>query len=80
MDMVCDKSFSTGKYMLLDHEKVGVVDLVHMLHSIDIKKRNFVDCPNDMIEKSFKRRWLLSMSVLAQKILKSIAKPLAATG
>ncbi|PWA68493.1 hypothetical protein CTI12_AA279250 [Artemisia annua] len=80
MDMYCDKSFSTGKYMLLDHEKVGVVDLVQMLHSIDIKKRNFVDCPNDMIEESFKRRWLLSMSVLAQKILKSIAKPLADTG
>lgn len=66
--------------MLLNHEEVGVFDLVHMLRSHAIEKRNFVDCPKGMTEENFKRRWLLSMSVLAQKMLKSIKKPLAAMG
>ncbi|XP_024978219.1 uncharacterized protein LOC112515562 [Cynara cardunculus var. scolymus] len=77
--MVCDKSFSSS-YMLLNHEEVGVVDLVHMLRSNDIENRKFVDCPKGTTEDKFRRRWLISMSVLAQKILKSIAGPLAATG
>ncbi|KAI3500451.1 hypothetical protein L1887_36272 [Cichorium endivia] len=77
--MVCDKSFSSS-YMLLNHEEVGVVDLVHMLRSHAIEKRNFVDCPKGMTEENFNQRWLISMSVLAQKILKTIEKPLAATG
>lgn len=77
--MVCDKSFSSS-YMLLNHEEVGVFDLVHMLCSHAIEKRNFVDCPKGMTEENFKQRWLLSMSALAQKMLKSIKKPLAAMG
>lgn len=72
----CDNSFSSD-FMLLKPDKVGVVDLVHILFSRDLEKRKFIDCPDGTSEESFKRRWLIFVSILVQKFLLSTAKPLA---
>ncbi|XP_071713783.1 triacylglycerol lipase OBL1-like [Rutidosis leptorrhynchoides] len=51
-----------------------------MLHSKEINRTEFIECGRKNATESFNRRWLLTMSVLAQKFLNFVAKPLAATG
>ncbi|KAG8384371.1 hypothetical protein BUALT_Bualt04G0111200 [Buddleja alternifolia] len=74
----CNNSFSSN-YMLLKPEEAGFVELTKILFSRDIAKRKFVDCPEG-IEEPFGRRWIIFVSVLAQKLLQAVAQPLAAFG
>ncbi|XP_010070350.2 triacylglycerol lipase OBL1 [Eucalyptus grandis] len=76
--MACDKSFSSG-YMLLSPEKVGVVDLFRILIHSDVGNRKFIDSSGET-EESFQRRWIMFLSVLAQKLLLLVAKPLSGIG
>ena len=76
--MACDKGFSCG-YMLLKPEEVSFVDLMHILFSSDLEKRKFVDS-SAATEESFGHRWLMFLSVVAQKSLQFVAKPLASIG
>ncbi|KAK7311073.1 hypothetical protein RJT34_08966 [Clitoria ternatea] len=57
-----------GKYLLLKPQEAGVVDLGRLLFSSNLNKRRFIECPEDL-EASLFQRWLLFISVLAQKIL-----------
>uniref|UniRef100_A0A2N9H0Q2 Fungal lipase-type domain-containing protein n=1 Tax=Fagus sylvatica TaxID=28930 RepID=A0A2N9H0Q2_FAGSY len=76
----CDKRFSSS-YMLLKPEEVRFFDLIHILFSSDIEKRKFVDCSEGTgTDENFKRRWLIFVSILAQKFLLFVAKPLAFVG
>ena len=76
----CDKRFSSS-YMLLNPEEVRFFDLIHILFSSDIEKRKFVDCSEGTgTDENFKRRWLIFVSILAQKFLLFVAKPLAFVG
>ncbi|KAL5556999.1 hypothetical protein UlMin_039235 [Ulmus minor] len=74
----CDKSFSRS-YMLLDPNEVGFCDLIKLLFSSNIEKRKFVDS-SDATEESFGRRWLIFLSIAAQKFLMFVSKPLAGVG
>ncbi|KAK3030111.1 hypothetical protein RJ639_038860 [Escallonia herrerae] len=72
----CNKGFSSD-FMLLKPEEVSVVDLIRVLFSHDLKKRKFVDCPEGTSEESFKRRWVIFVSILVQKCLSTVGRPLA---
>ncbi|KAJ7952847.1 Lipase [Quillaja saponaria] len=76
----CDKGFSSS-YMLLKPEQVGLLDLIRILFYSDLEKREFVDCPKGTHEEeSFRRRWIIFISILAQKFLLFVSKPLAWLG
>lgn len=76
--MACDKSFSSS-YMLLKPEEVGLFDLFRILFYTDIEKRKFVDS-SEREEKIFGRRWIMFISVVVQKFLLFVAKPLSLFG
>ncbi|KAM6591377.1 hypothetical protein CsatA_013982 [Cannabis sativa] len=78
MDMECNKDFSAS-YMLLKPEEVGFFDLMHILFSSDMEKRKFVDS-SSATEESFGRRWIIFLSIVAQKTLSFVSKPLATVG
>ncbi|GLU13557.1 hypothetical protein SLE2022_301880 [Rubroshorea leprosula] len=74
----CDKSFSSS-YMLLKHQEVRFLDLFRILFSSDIEKRKFVDC-SAVREESLQHRWIIFTSIVAQKFLQCMSKPLAGMG
>ena len=76
--MACNKSFSSN-YMLLEPNDVGFFDLIHILFSNDLEKRKFVDSSDDK-EDEFQRRWLIFLSIVVQKLLQFVAKPMAVIG
>ncbi|KAK9948927.1 hypothetical protein M0R45_004480 [Rubus argutus] len=76
--MACDKSFSSS-YMLLEPNDVGFFDLIYILFSNNLEKRKFVDSSDDK-EDEFQRRWLIFLSIVVQKLLQFVAKPMAVIG
>ncbi|XP_062003207.1 triacylglycerol lipase OBL1-like isoform X1 [Rosa rugosa] len=76
--MACNKSFSSN-YMLLDPNDVGFFDLIHILISNNLEKRKFVDSSDDK-EDDFQRRWLIFLSIVVQKLLQFVSKPMAVIG
>ncbi|KAH6823396.1 alpha/beta-Hydrolases superfamily protein [Perilla frutescens var. hirtella] len=74
----CNKSFCSN-YMLLNPEDAGFADVVKILFSGDISKRKFIDC-SDGTHEPLGRRWIIFISILAQKFLQAAAKPLAGFG
>ena len=74
----CNKEFSSD-YILLKPEKLSFYELIRVLFPGDIEKRKFVDC-QEGAESNFERRWVIFISILAQKFLQFVAKPLASFG
>ncbi|KAI3669822.1 hypothetical protein L6452_41243 [Arctium lappa] len=70
----CDKSFCED-YLLLSPKDVGLWDLIMLLISKNIGSRKFIDCPAGTVEGSFSRRFVIFISIVAQKILHLIYKP-----
>ena len=77
--MECSKGFS-ATYMILKPEEVSFYDLIHILFSSDVKKRKFVDSSEATDQESFGHRWLIFLSIVVQKSLQFVAKPLASVG
>ncbi|KVH92526.1 Lipase, class 3, partial [Cynara cardunculus var. scolymus] len=71
----CDKSFCED-YLLLSPKDVGLWDLFMLLISKNIGNRKFIDCPAGTVEGSFSRRFIIFISIVAQKILHLLYKPL----
>lgn len=69
-----------GTYMLLKPEEVRLFDLVHILLSSNLHKTKFLDSAEVTFKDSFRHRWLIFISILAQKFLQFVARPLASTG
>ncbi|KAI3452016.1 hypothetical protein Pfo_008681 [Paulownia fortunei] len=78
MATTCNKSFSSN-YMLLKPEEAGFLDLGKILFSSDVGKREFVDCPEG-VREPLGRRWIIFVSVLVQKLLQAVAKPMVGFG
>ncbi|KAF3438963.1 hypothetical protein FNV43_RR17238 [Rhamnella rubrinervis] len=76
--MTCDKKFSSS-YMLLKPEEVKFFDLIHILLAKNIEKRKFIEAPEGT-EENLTRRWLIFASVVVQKLLQSVSKPLSSVG
>ncbi|KAJ7944428.1 Lipase [Quillaja saponaria] len=70
----------SGNYMVLRPEEVGLVDLFLTLWCCDIEKRAFVECSEGKKKIHFRYRWFIFLSVLGQKILLSLAKPMSNFG
>ncbi|KAI3901652.1 hypothetical protein MKW92_042484 [Papaver armeniacum] len=68
---------SSKNYVVLKPRKGGITDLFWLLLTSDIEKSKFVDCPEGNEEADFKRRWLIFLSIVVQKILNHVKKPLA---
>ncbi|CAI9777464.1 unnamed protein product [Fraxinus pennsylvanica] len=71
----CNKSFCRD-YMLLKPEEAGLVDVFRILFSDDIGKRKFIDCPEGKQLAPFKRRLLIFVFILVQKLLLAVEKPM----
>ncbi|MBA0859000.1 hypothetical protein Goshw_002394, partial [Gossypium schwendimanii] len=74
----CDKGFSCS-FMLLKPEEVKFIDLFRILFSSNLEDRKFVDSSSET-EESFRYRWLIFISILAQKMLMLTSKPMAWMG
>ncbi|KAI7742743.1 hypothetical protein M8C21_010349 [Ambrosia artemisiifolia] len=75
----CDKSFCED-HLLLSPKDVGLWDLIMLLFSKNIGNRKFIDCPEGTTEKSCSRRFIIFISIAAQKILHLLYKPLSWVG
>ncbi|XP_058772801.1 triacylglycerol lipase OBL1-like [Vicia villosa] len=80
MAATCDKGFADS-YMILNPEDAHFFDIIHVLFSSNIGHRKFVDSNAEGdVEGSFRGRWLIFISIVVQKFLLYIAKPLAKLG
>ncbi|XP_020217375.1 uncharacterized protein LOC109800874 [Cajanus cajan] len=76
----CSKEFAES-YMLLNPEDADFFDLLGVLFSRKLGNRRFVECDAEgAVEGSFRHRWLIFVSVVLQKFLMYVAKPLAFFG
>ncbi|KAL9999087.1 putative triacylglycerol lipase [Helianthus debilis subsp. tardiflorus] len=71
----CDKSFCED-HLLLSPKDVGLWDLIKLLFSKNIGNRKFIDCPEGTTEESFSQRFVIFVSIVAQKLLHLVYKPL----
>ncbi|KAF5752899.1 putative Alpha/beta-Hydrolases superfamily protein [Tripterygium wilfordii] len=78
--MECDEGFAK-RYMNLRPEEVRFVDLFRILFSVNIDNKNFVDSKaRKTKEDTFDVRWLIFLSIVAQKLLQFVSKPLSFIG
>lgn len=76
----CNKGFADS-YMLLSPEDAHFFDLLRVLYSRNLGHRKFVDSNAEgSYEGSFRNRWLIFVSLVLQKLLLFIAKPLSFFG
>ncbi|KAJ4714873.1 Lipase, partial [Melia azedarach] len=68
-------SFS-GNYMILRPEEVSIRDLLGILCNCDFAQKAFVEFPIGR-EENLPRRWLLFISLLAQKVLQRMERPMS---
>lgn len=70
-------------YFVLDPKEATVKDLLYLLFSSDLENRKFVDTSvtefeNDLCE--FRARWIIFVSIVAQKLMIMLRKPLSFLG
>ncbi|RZC45668.1 hypothetical protein C5167_038616 [Papaver somniferum] len=75
--MVVPLEESSQDYVVLNPHDGGIIDLLRLLLFRDIEKSKFVDCPEGIYDAHFKRRWLIFLSIIVQKFLNFVKKPLA---
>ncbi|XP_065880352.1 triacylglycerol lipase OBL1-like isoform X2 [Euphorbia lathyris] len=68
------------KKMVVDPEKASWFGLIKLLFSSDVKSRDFIECPGEDRLRDFNHRWLIFISVLAQKIFLNLRIPLDRIG
>jgi len=67
--------------MLLKPEDAGFFDLPRALFSKNLSHRKLVEChEKGVLDESFGHRWLIFISILTQKFLQLVAKPLVGFG
>ncbi|TYI56538.1 hypothetical protein E1A91_D11G217500v1 [Gossypium mustelinum] len=69
----------SSSYMVLKPEEAKVVDLISILVSSNLEKREFVESSGKR-DVSFRRRWMIFISVVLQKLLILISRPMAWMG
>ncbi|CDP21311.1 unnamed protein product [Coffea canephora] len=67
-------------YLLLNPKEAGFWDLLRIFYSSELEKRDFFDTPIADRLGGFPDRWLVFVSVVAQKILLKGKKPMANIG
>ncbi|XP_059635558.1 triacylglycerol lipase OBL1-like [Cornus florida] len=78
--MACDEEFCKD-YLVLKPEEGSLFDLVRILRSSELDKREFVEFSGvGKLIRGLEYRWIVSVSFLAQKLLLYLKKPLARIG
>ncbi|KAI4316694.1 hypothetical protein L6164_024649 [Bauhinia variegata] len=79
MAMASKEPFSDN-YLLLKPGEASLVDLGRLLFSSKLGKRSFIECPEELEYAEFRRRWLIFVSVVAQKALAASGKTMKQIG
>ncbi|KAJ4834665.1 hypothetical protein Tsubulata_034497 [Turnera subulata] len=74
-----DDHFGSNK-LLLEAKEASFLDIFLLLFSSDIKKRKFVDCSVEQRRQDFSHRWIICISILAQRLLIMFKKPIGLLG
>ncbi|XP_042486163.1 triacylglycerol lipase OBL1-like [Macadamia integrifolia] len=70
-----------GNYLVMKPKEASFMDLFHLLFSSDLEKRNFLNCHREgKKEADLRRRCVIFVSVLIQKILLLSAEPMSKFG
>ncbi|KAM6564326.1 hypothetical protein CsatB_024324 [Cannabis sativa] len=77
--MECDKSFSDS-YMLLNSKEVGLFDLIYIIYSSKVVKKKLLVDSSYKDEENLCRRWIIFLSIGAQKVLHALSVPMAMFG
>ncbi|CAL9026753.1 unnamed protein product [Prunus brigantina] len=77
--MACNKTFSSN-YFLLTPEEVGFFDLIQILFSTTKFEEGNKFLNMSKVEVNFRRRWFIFLSILGQKFLQFVSKPLSELG
>ncbi|KAJ0262559.1 Alpha/beta-Hydrolases superfamily protein [Hirschfeldia incana] len=74
---------TTEKYFVLDPREATFTDLARLLFSSDIRNRKFIDSSEQKLEDDFcrfRRRWIIFVSIVIQKLMILLRKPLYYSG
>ncbi|OAO94338.1 hypothetical protein AXX17_AT5G40870 [Arabidopsis thaliana] len=69
----------TKNYFVLDPREATVSDLIHLLFSSDLGDRKFIHSSEERLEDDlsrFRRRWIIFVSIVIQKLMILFKKPL----
>lgn len=80
MDSSSDEMYSATNYMFLKPKRMSFYQLPQVFYCNNLQDRKFVNCHNDNDDNFDGYRWLIFISLLAQKLLLLIAKPLKFLG
>ncbi|OVA15828.1 Lipase [Macleaya cordata] len=69
-----------NEYFVMNPKDGGFWDLFGLLFSCNVEQNKYVDCTEGLKVMGLRRRWILVISILAQKILLFFATPLAWIG
>ncbi|KAI3407351.1 Lipase_3 domain-containing protein [Psidium guajava] len=60
-----------SNYLVLDPKRAGFLDLARLLLSDDVSERTYIQCPETYKDelREFWRRWVIVISIVAQKLL-----------
>ena len=69
-------------YVLLKPKEAGFAELVRLLFCTELGKRSCVECSEEegREARNFRRRWLIFVSIVAQKLFLLLSKPMALLG
>lgn len=77
------KMSTTENYFVLDPREATVSDLIRLLFSSDLGDRKFIDSSEEKLEDDpcrFRRRWIIFVSIVVQKLMILLKKPLSFLG
>ncbi|KAL5558836.1 hypothetical protein UlMin_035047 [Ulmus minor] len=80
--MACKDQYVCNNYVLLKPKQAGVFDLIRLLFASDLNNRSFIDCSEaeGNEPRNFRRRWIIFISVVAQKVVILLRWPMALLG
>ncbi|PON94204.1 Fungal lipase-like domain containing protein [Trema orientale] len=83
--MACKESSNVcHSYLVVKPKEASLIELIRLLFSSDLSKRSFVECSkeegHEQQPRDFGRRWIIFVSVVAQKALLLLRCPMALLG
>ncbi|KAK2660283.1 hypothetical protein Ddye_006816 [Dipteronia dyeriana] len=80
--MASDEEHLCQKYLFLKPKEATLFDLIRLLYSSNLEETRFVEFSDqaDRHINNFRRRWLIFISVVAQKVLLVMRIPLTVVG
>ncbi|TXG52423.1 hypothetical protein EZV62_021592 [Acer yangbiense] len=79
---MASEEYLCQNYLFLKPKEATLFDLIHLLYSSNLEELRFVECSDqaDRHINNFRRRWLIFISVVAQKLLLFMRIPLTIVG